>query len=187
MKQKYYSNLEFFKGHTILTCLNISKKLSITFRKPTSFYMMEQWPELYERKDYRQEQSHYTFCHTLALKNIKFTPIFKLLNFNPNPIMTYNVCHIKFFIYLYNIYTHMYCRRLPPVTAQESQQRLLAKMWLLGPYPFIKSKLKLFFKTFSFPCILLPCYFKTTRKGRTRTYSLTPEPKMCLLLICRQP
>ena len=69
--------------------------------------MMEQWPELYERKDYRQELSPYTFCPTLALKNIKFTPIFKLLNFNPNPIMTYNVCHIKF-SYVYIIFIHIY-------------------------------------------------------------------------------
>ena len=79
------------------------------------------------------------------------------------------------------------CRRLPPVTELEFQQQLLAKMWLLGPYPFIKSKLKLFFKLFHCLCILLPCYFKNYPKGPYWDIFLIPEPKMCLLFIYRQP
>ena len=80
-----------------------------------------------------------------------------------------------------------YCRRLPPVTELEFQQQLLAKMWLLGPYPFIKSKLKLFFKLFHCLCILLPCYFKNYPKGPYWDIFPITEPKMCLLFIYRQP
>ena len=81
----------------------------------------------------------------------------------------------------------LYCRRLPPVTELEFRQQLLAKMWLLEPYPFIKSKLKLFTKLFHCLCVLLPCYFKNYPKGPYWDIFPITEPKMFLLFIYRQP